>query len=109
MHALIEDSSDEEGEGENAIDEEDDEWGLGDDALVHPVHEGPIDVTVTEEAHGDNKARHDSRERRGVPLLRFIEMYLAAAAEEEVKKNPQSVEKALNSSQGDKWQEAMDS
>ena len=42
-----------------------------------------------------------------MPPLRYIEMYLAAAAEEEAKQSPQSVEEALNSTQKGKWEEAM--
>ena len=83
--------------------------GPGDDAPVDSVHEGLIDVTLNEEAQGDNEPSHSKRERRGVPPLRLIEMHLAAAAEEKVKQSSRSEEEALYSSQRDKWQEGMDS
>lgn len=69
----------------------------------------PVDVKVTKEAEEDNELRHSLRERRGVPPLRFTEMYLAGDTEEEVKQSPLLVEEALNSSQRDERQEAMDS
>ena len=53
--------------------------------------------------------RHSNRENKGVPPLRFIEMYLASAAEEEVKQSPQTVHEALQGAHGEKWQAGMDS
>ena len=44
-----------------------------------------------------------------MPLLRYIEMYLAAAVEEEAQQSPQSVEDALKSAWRVEWQEAMNS
>ena len=82
----------------------DDEWGPRDDAPVNPVHwgvseDGGVDV---EDAPQVNKPRHSNRERRGVPPLRFIEMYLASATEEEIKQSPKSVQKALQGQHGEK-------
>ena len=53
--------------------------------------------------------RHSDRENRGVPPLRFHEMYLAAAIEEEVKHSPATVGEALSGNQKAKWQAAMNS
>ena len=44
-----------------------------------------------------------------MPPLRFIEMYLASAVEEEIKKSPKTVQEALEGLHGEKWQKAMDS
>ena len=44
-----------------------------------------IDDRVPEGAQEQNEPRHSNKERRGVPPLRYIEMYLARAAKEEVK------------------------
>ena len=68
-----------------------------------------IDVTVLEGAKEDDESRHSNRERRGVPQLRYIEMYLAAEVEEEAQQSPQSVEDALKSAQRVEWLEAMNS
>ena len=43
--------------------------------------EQPVQPAISE-------PRQSSRERRGVPPLRFIEMYLAATTKEEVKQSP---------------------
>ena len=103
MPELVEDSSDDEGEAGGG---DDVEWGPEDDASVNSVNEGG----ETEASQQDvNEPRHSNRERRGVPPLRFIEMYLASAAEEEVKQNPESVQEALQGAHGEKWQKAMDS
>ena len=48
-------------------------------------------------------------ENRGVPPLRFIEAYLASAADEEVKKILESVQEALQRPHREKWQQAMNS
>ena len=112
MLVLVEDSSDEDGEsGEDEGGGEDDDWGPSDDAPVgeEPVGEESIDDTMLEGAQEDNEPRHSNRERRGVPPLRNIEMYLAAAAEEEAQQSPQSVEEALKSAQRVEWEEAMNS
>ena len=53
--------------------------------------------------------RHIDRERRGVPPTRFIEMYLAAAADDEARHNPETVREAIDSSHREKWQAAMNS
>ena len=39
--------------------------------------------------------------------MRFIEAYLATAADEEVKQNPESVREALQGPHRKKWQQAM--
>ena len=111
MPALVEDSSDDENGGGDANEGEDDDWGPDDDSPVIPVHGGPLggDAVEEDEDQADVEPRHSDREKRGVPPLRYIEMYLAAAAEEEVKQSPQSVQEALGSPQKEKWQEAMDS
>ena len=44
-----------------------------------------------------------------MPPLRFHEMYLAAAIEEEVKHSPATVREALSGGQKSKWQAAMNS
>ena len=108
---LVEDSSDDEDEGDGAGGGDDDEWGPADDAPVNPVHGGmpeggAVDV---DDAAQLNEPRHSNRERRGVPPLRFIEMYLASAAEEEIKQSPKTVQEALEGLHGEKWQKAMDS
>ena len=102
---LVEDSSDgeeEEGGGES------DDWGPDDDAPVNPLHEGPV-AEVGGEAQEVSEPRHSNRENRGVPPLRFIEAYLATAADEEAKQSPQSVQEALQGPHKEKWQQAMSS
>ena len=49
------------------------------------------------------------RERRGVPPARFIEMYLAAAADDEARHNPETVREALDSSHRERWQAGLNS
>ena len=109
---LFEDSSDDEDEGDGADNgNHDDEWGPEDDAPVNPVRGGVPgggDVSVDDAAQV-NEPRHSNREKRGVPPLRFIEMYLASAAEEEIKQSPKTVQEALEGLHGEKWQKAMDS
>ena len=61
------------------------------------------------EDHEGVESRHNNRINRGVPPLRFIEMYLAIAVEEEVKQSPQSTQEALEEPHKAKWQEAMNS
>lgn len=122
MPELVEDSSSDEGDDGD----DDDEWGPDDYAPVNPVRggvegvdqTGPADVVnaVDEVEDGVDVAeseqpsipRQSNRENRGVPPLRFHEMYLAAA-EEEVKQSPRTVQEALGGSHGKKWQAAMDS
>ena len=53
--------------------------------------------------------RHSNRENKGVPPLKFIEMYLASAVEEEVKQSPQTIHEALQGAHGEKWQATMNS
>ena len=83
MPRLDEDSSDDDDDGDG--DGEDDGWGPDDDAPVIPVRGG---VSVNTAAGGDDggqsEPRHTNRENRGVPPLRFIEMYMAAVADGEV-------------------------
>ena len=105
----MEDSSDDEEEGGG--DEgggEDDDWGPDDDALASSVHEVPI-AEVGGETQEASEPRHSNRENRGVPPLRFIEAYLATAADEEVKQSPESVQEALQGPQREKWQQVMNS
>ena len=102
---LVEDSSDEE-DGDDAIDGDNDDWGPEDDAPSGGGEEGDIDDSVPEVAPAD-EPRHSNRERRGVPPLRYIEMFLAAAAEDEAKQSPASVEEALSGEHKGKWEEAM--
>ena len=109
MPVLVEDSSDDEEEGGG--DEgggEDDDWGPDDDAPASPVHEVPI-AEVGGETQEASEPRHSNRENRGVPPLRFIEAYLATAADEEVKQSPESVQEALQGPHREKWQQAMNS
>ena len=107
MPALVEDSSDDEGEDdEGGGDDNDDGWGPSDDAPVLPLHEGPVEEEESQESPGP---RHSNRERRGVPPLRFIEAYLASAAEEESKQSPQSAWEALRGEHKEEWKLAMDS
>ena len=68
--------------------------------------DGVVDV---EEAPRLNEPRHSNRERRGVPPIRFIKMYLASVAEEEIKQSPKSVQEALQGQHGENWQNAMNS
>ena len=107
MPVLVEDSSDDEGgEGDgNNGGGDDDSWGPDDDAPVLPVHEGP----AAEEGEGSQEPRHSNRENRGVPPLRYIEAYLAGAAEDEAKHSPQSVQEALQGDNKAEWRKAMDS
>ena len=111
MPALVEDSSDDEG-GDDGGDEDgnggggdDDSWGPDDDTLALIVHEG----LAAEEGEGSQEPRHSNRENRGVPPLRYIEAYLAGAAEEEAKHTPQSVQVALQGDNKVEWKKAMDS
>ena len=111
MPALVEDSGDDEDEREGDGNDGgggDDSWGLDDDAPVLPAHEGP----VAEEGEENEKVRepwHSNRENRGAPPLRFIEAYLANAADEEAKQSPHSAQEALQGEHKEKWQQAMDS
>ena len=111
MPDLVEDSSDDEDEGEGDGNDgggEDDDWGPDDDAPVLPVHEGPIADEGGEDQE-IREPRHSNRENRGVPPLRFIEAYLADAADEEAKQSPQSAQEALQGEHKERWQQAMDS
>ena len=106
MPVLVEDSSDEEEDGGGGTGGgDDDSWGPDDDAPVMPVHEGP----AAEEGEGSQQSRHSNRENRGVPPLRYIESYLAGAAEEDAKHSPQSVQEALQGEHMAEWRKAMDS
>ena len=73
---------------------------------------GPEDDAV-EEQHVEQPIpaapRQSNREKRGVPPLRFIEEYQAAAVEEEVKQSPQSVHEVLQGPHCEKWKLAMKS
>ena len=53
--------------------------------------------------------RHSNREKRGVPPLRFIEAYLASAADVGADQNPQSVQETLQGEHKEEWQQAMNS
>ena len=76
--------------------------------VVDGVDAATIDVDAV--APGQPSVpRHNNRENRGVPPLRFIEIYLASTAEEEVKQSPQTVHEALQGAHGEKWQAGMDS
>lgn len=79
----------------------DNDWGPGDDAPLNLVHGGPhgVGAAIEGEAHGGARPRHNNKGNRGVPPLRFNEMYLAAAVEEEALEGPHK----------EKWQEAMKS
>ena len=79
MPELVEDSSDDEDDGEGPGGG-DDEWGPEDDAVEEQHVERP--------APAPDGLRQSNREKRGVPSLRFIEEYLAAAVEQEVKQSP---------------------
>ena len=111
---LVEDSSDDE---EDDVDGEgDEEWGPDDDAPGDQGGEGgdddepaAVDESTVEEVPVQEGPRHSDRERRGVPPARFIEMYLAAAADDEARHNPETVREALDSSHREKWQAAMNS
>ena len=123
---LMEDSSADEDDGDGPTGD-DDAWDPADDAPVNPVRggvvaavdmgaENVVDVVdgdahvVDESGHGQPFIpRRSNREKRGVPPIKFIEMYLASAAEEEVKQSPKSVQEALEGKHGNKWQVAMDS
>ena len=65
--------------------------------------------TSGERVSGEGEPRHSNRENRGVPPPRFIEMYLASAADDEARHNPETVGEALESVHSEKWQAAMDS
>ena len=56
-----------------------------------------------------SEPRHSNRGNRGVPPLRFIEAYLATAADEEVKQSPESVQEALQGPHTERWRQAMNS
>ena len=90
MPDLVEDSSDDEDDGEGPGGD-DDQWGPEDDAVEEQHVEQPA----------PSGPRQSNREKRGVPSLRFIEEYLAAPVEQEVKQSPQSVLEAM---QGQHWQ-----
>ena len=98
MPDMVEDSSDNEDDGEGPG-EEDDRWGPEDDAVEEQHVEQPA----------PDAPRQSEREKRGVPPLRFIEEYLAAAVEEEVKQSPQSLREALQGPHCEKWKQAMKS
>ena len=98
MPVLVEDSSDDEDDGEGPGGE-DDQWGPEDDAVEEQHVEQPVST----------EPRQSNREKRGVPSLRFIEEYLAAAVEQEVKQSPQSVEEAVQGPHSEKWKKAMES
>ena len=95
---LVEDSSDDEDDGDD-LGGDDDEWGPDDDVVVEQHVEQPTPIGP----------RQSDREERGVPSLRFIEEYLAAAVEQEVKQSPQSVQEAMQGPHSDKWKKAMTS
>ena len=63
------------------------------------TEDGSVDV---DESPQVIEPRQSNMERRGVPPLRFIEMYLASATEEEVKQSPKTVHEALQGSHGEK-------
>ena len=92
---LVEDSSDDEDDGEGPGGGDDDQWGPEDDAVVE--ESAPIGP------------RHSSREKRGVPPLRYVEEYLAAAVEEEVKQCPKTIGEALQGPHSEKWRKTMQS
>ena len=92
MPNLVEDSSDDEDDDEDPGGD-DDQWGPEDDAMEvqhveQPAPSGP---------------RQSNTEKRGVPSLRFIEEYLAATMEQEVKQSPQSVQEAMQGLHSEKW------
>ena len=111
MPVLVEDSSDdedeEEGDGQDGDggDGGDYSWGPDDDALEH---EGPVAESGGETQERE-EPRHSNREKRGVPPLRFIEAYLASAADVGADQNPQSVQEALQGEHKEEWQQAMNS
>lgn len=98
MPDLVEDSSDDEEDGDD-LGGGDDQWGPEDDAEEEEQIEQPA----------SSEPRQSSREKRGVPSLRFIEEYLAAAMEQEVKQSPLSVQEAMGGSNSEKWKGAMKS
>ena len=98
MPELVEDSSDDEDDGED-LGGDDDEWGPDDDAVLEQHVEQPVPIGP----------RQSGREKRGVPSLRFIEEYLAAAVEQEVKQSPQSAQEAMQGPHCEKWKKAMKS
>ena len=97
---LVEDSSADEDDVDDPVGE-DDEWGPGDDAPVNPVRGGVVPAVgdgagdVVDAVDGGADVvdapsgaqpfilRQSSREKRGVPALRFDNMYLASTTEEE--------------------------
>ena len=96
---LVEDSSDDEDDDEGPGGGDDDQWGPEDDAVVDKHIDQPAPV----------EPRHSSRENMGVPSLRYIEEYLAAAVEEEVKQCPKTIGEALQGPHREKWRKAMQS
>ena len=98
MPDLVEDSSDDEDDGEGPRGD-DDQRGPDDDAMEEQHVEQPVPTGP----------RHSNKEKRGVPSLRFIEEYLATAVEEEVKQSPRSVQEALQVPHSEKWKMAMES
>ena len=110
MPPLVEDSSDDDND-DDVDGEGDDEWGLADDAPVSLVH-GGVDVdgaAARVDAPVQGGPRHSDRDHRGVPPLRFHELYLAAAIEEEVKQSPATIQEALSGEHKAKWEAAMNS
>ena len=53
--------------------------------------------------------RQSARNNRGVPPIRFIEMYLAVAKKEAKKQSPHNYEEAVHSTHKVKWEQAMQS
>jgi hypothetical protein len=81
-------------------------WGPEDDAPVSPVHGGP-DLEVNEEEHDPvAEPRRSTREKKGVPPVRFIEQYVAAA---NLLETPNSVREALGGPDKEKWKAAIQS
>ena len=97
---LVEDSSDNEDDGE-APGGGDDQWGPEDDAVEKQHVEQPAPAPAG--------PRQSNREKRGIPSLCFIEECLDAAVEQEVKKSPQSVLVAMQGPHSEKWKRAMES
>ena len=81
MPDMVEDSSDDENDGEGPGGD-DDQWGPEDDVVEEQHVEQPVPTGP----------RQSNMEKRGVSSLRFVEEYLAAVVEEEVKQSPQSVQ-----------------
>ena len=76
---------------------------------VVDVIDGDANVVDELERGQPSIPRQSNREHQSSTPFRFIEMYLASAAKEEVKQSPQSVREALKGKHGGKWQAAMDS